>query len=84
MGLFINLTPFKHPEKSTIFQGTRFIPLSFEGEGEETLERGFAPLRRPLSMLYRRGSPKGRQALSKTIIPPSLIKGRGSGGWVTK
>jgi hypothetical protein len=28
--LFINLTPF--------------IPLSFEGEGEEILERGFAPL----------------------------------------
>jgi len=27
---FINLTPF--------------IPLSFQGEGEETLERGFAPL----------------------------------------
>jgi len=28
--LFINLTPF--------------IPLSFKGEGEEILERGFAPL----------------------------------------
>jgi len=23
---------------------TPFIPLSFEGDGEETLERGFAPL----------------------------------------
>ena len=28
--MFINLTPF--------------VPLSFKGEGEETLERGFAPL----------------------------------------
>jgi len=30
----ITLTPFKHPEKSSIFLGTRFIPLSLEGEGE--------------------------------------------------
>jgi len=28
--MFINLTPF--------------VPFSFKGEGEETLERGFAPL----------------------------------------
>jgi hypothetical protein len=33
--LFINLNPFKHPEKSSIFLGTRFIPLSLKGEGEE-------------------------------------------------
>ena len=33
-----------HPKKSLIFQGTRFVPLSFEGEGEEILERGEAPL----------------------------------------
>jgi len=26
---------------------TPFIPLSFKGEGEEILERGFAPLRLP-------------------------------------
>jgi hypothetical protein len=34
---FINLTPFKHPEKSLIFLGTRFIPLSLKrrGGGEE-------------------------------------------------
>jgi len=42
--LFIDLTPFKHPEKSSIFLRTRFIPLFLKGEGEEILERGFAPL----------------------------------------
>jgi hypothetical protein len=26
--LFVNLTPSMHPEKSKIFQGTRFMPLS--------------------------------------------------------
>jgi hypothetical protein len=41
--LFINLTPFKHPEKSSIFLGTRFIPLSLKGEGEEKKE-GLTPL----------------------------------------
>jgi hypothetical protein len=34
MLIFIYLTPLKHPEKSAIFQGTRLIPLSYQGEGE--------------------------------------------------
>jgi len=29
--LFINLTPLKHPEKSSIFLGTCFVPLSVIG-----------------------------------------------------
>jgi len=41
--LFIYLTPL--------------IPLSFKGEGEETLEGGFAPLRHPL--LRERGQGDG-------------------------
>ena len=43
-GLFIYLTPFKHPEKSSIFLGTRFVPLSFKGEGEEIKKEGLTPL----------------------------------------
>jgi len=43
-GLFIYLTPFKHPEKSLIFMGTRFVPLSFKGEGEGYKKRGEASL----------------------------------------
>jgi hypothetical protein len=42
-GLFINLTPFKHPEKSSIFLGTRFVPLSFKGEGGEFFRRRVSP-----------------------------------------
>jgi hypothetical protein len=42
--LSINLTPFKHPEKSSIFLGTRFIPLSTLGEGAEVLKEGLTPL----------------------------------------
>jgi hypothetical protein len=42
--IFIYLTPLMHPKKSLIFQGTRFIPLSFKGEGEEIFERGQSPL----------------------------------------
>jgi len=41
--LFTCLTPFKHPEKSKIFLGTHFIPLSFKGEGEENKKRGEGP-----------------------------------------
>jgi len=38
-----NLTPCMHPEKSKIFLGTRFIPLSFEGEGEQLIPKGILP-----------------------------------------
>jgi hypothetical protein len=37
------LTPFKHPEKSSIFPGTRFVPLSFKGEGDGIIKRGLLP-----------------------------------------
>jgi hypothetical protein len=46
--LIINLTPFKHPEKSSIFLGTRFVPLSFKGEGEGEERGAIAPLKLPL------------------------------------
>jgi hypothetical protein len=38
-----DLTSLKHPEKSSIFRGTRLIPLSFEveGEGECFVRRGY-------------------------------------------
>ena len=42
--MFINLTPL--------------IPLSFEGEGEETLERGEAPLKRPVVIILAKGRSK--------------------------
>jgi len=45
--MFINLTPF--------------VPLSFKGEGEETLERGFAPLLLTLPLpLIREGGQEDR------------------------
>jgi hypothetical protein len=61
MEIFVNLTPFKHPEKSLIFLGTRFVPLSFnKGEGGGAL-REAAPL---LNFLYftkiRRKPEKGK------------------------
>jgi len=47
LGLFINLTPF--------------IPLSLKGEGEEILERGFAPLLPTLPLpLTREGGQRDR------------------------
>jgi len=46
--MYINLTPFKHPEKSSIFLGTRFILLSFKGE-EEGKKEGLTPLLDTLS-----------------------------------
>jgi len=47
LGLFIDLTPF--------------IPLSLKGEGEEILERGFAPLfsTPPLPLLREGGQGDG-------------------------
>jgi len=41
--LIVNLTPFKHPEKSTIFLGTRFIPLSWKERGKK-IKREASPL----------------------------------------
>jgi|GEM_PF-3775660 len=46
--MIIILTPFKHPEKSSIFLGTRFIPLSFKGEGEVEVLKGLCPFNLPL------------------------------------
>jgi hypothetical protein len=60
VGLFNDLTPF--------------IPLSLKGEGEEILERGFAPLRHPLLLLYRKGKPEGADAPSENTIPLPLIR----------
>jgi hypothetical protein len=47
MGVFIYLTPFKHPEKFSIFLGTRFVPLSFKGEGEDSFLKGLCPFKLP-------------------------------------
>jgi len=43
MRLFINLTPLMHPEKSSIFQGTRLIPLSFPRRGGRAFREGQSP-----------------------------------------
>jgi len=45
-----------HPKKSLIFQGTRFIPLSFKGEGEVWVLKGEAPSN---FLLLRGKIPKG-------------------------
>jgi hypothetical protein len=60
--LFIYLTPFKHPGKSKIFLGTRFIPLSFKGEGEEKKEG-----RQPLLDAPKSGRVKERRSLKYII-----------------
>jgi hypothetical protein len=40
-----NPIPFKHPEKSSIFLGTRFIPFPLtRGRGRFFLKRDFVPL----------------------------------------
>ena len=53
---FINLTPF--------------IPLSFKGEGEEVLERGFAPLLPTLPLpLLREGGQGDRLLNDLDYIP---------------
>jgi len=46
----VTLSPFKHPEKSSIFLGTRFAPLPLDkGKGGGILEEGLMPL---LNALY--------------------------------
>jgi len=67
--LIINLTPF--------------IPLSSKGEGEEYHKRGFASLQLSFSTYYFEG--EGKEILERgeaplLSTPPSLNKGRGSGG----
>jgi len=52
--LFINLTPF--------------IPLSFKGEGEEILERGFAPLLPTLPLPLLREGGQGDRLLNDSEI----------------
>ena len=47
------LTPIKHPEKSSIFLGTRFIPLSFQGEGEYEVLKGWSPFNLPFNLQSR-------------------------------
>jgi hypothetical protein len=66
--LFINLTPF--------------IPLSLKMKGEEKKEGLTPPLRRPVKLVSFKGGKRFREGLrpSFTYTPPSLIKGRGSGG----
>jgi len=51
--MFINLTPF--------------VPLSFEGEGEETLERGFAPLLLTLPLPLIREGGQGDRLLNNLL-----------------
>jgi len=52
--LFINLTPFKHPEKSLIFLGTRLYPPLLEKErGRNEKEGAKPPLRHPIRELKR-------------------------------
>jgi hypothetical protein len=41
---FINLTPLKHPEKSSIFLGTPLIPLSLIRRGGRDFREGLTPL----------------------------------------
>ena len=70
MRSFINLTPL--------------IPLSLERRGGNKERGASAPLRRPVSLTLpqRRGKEtleRGKAPLLLTL-PPSLIKGRGSGG----
>jgi hypothetical protein len=77
--LFINLTPF--------------VPLSILGEGEKKKE-GLTPLLdAPKVRELKRGEYRvptktrflwGKKPLLIKYFPPSLTKGRGSGGWVTK
>jgi len=61
MRLFSNLTPFKHPEKSSIFLGTRLVPLSMIWiyipimRGEELKRGAIAPLRHPVSLASFKG-----------------------------
>jgi len=50
--LFINLTPF--------------IPLSLKGEGEETFERGFAPLKPTLPLPLLREGGQGDRLPNET------------------
>jgi hypothetical protein len=53
MRVFINLTPL--------------IPLSFKGEGEETLERGFAPLLLTLPLPLLREGGQGDRLLNDLL-----------------
>jgi len=52
--LFINLTPLKHPEKSSIFLGTHFVPLSWKARGRNK-KRGLRPLLKLLPPFPSRG-----------------------------
>jgi len=63
-----------HPEKSSIFLGTRFIPLSLEGEGELVKKEGLTPLLdTPLSLRT-----EGRQTATLSSVAISHNdKGKG-------
>jgi hypothetical protein len=65
--LFINLTPFKHPEKSKIFLGTRFVPLSILGEGERVFREGLRPSLTPLPLPFVREGGQGDRLLNNPI-----------------
>jgi hypothetical protein len=62
--LFIDLTPFKHPEKSEIFLGTRFIPLSFLRRGGGEKRGASAPLRHPIKLVSFKGGRDFRKQLA--------------------
>jgi hypothetical protein len=64
--LFINLTPLKHPEKSLIFLGTRFVPLSLPRRGGGIKKEGLTPLLKLLSPLPLEG--KGVRGIGSMLL----------------